>query len=439
MNDINRMLPNSEESEQGLISSILLDRSIMPAVIDLGVTPEWFYRPAHALIFREISARYGMGLPVGLLELTQHLRDHCFIDECGGVSYLSQLQTFMPTASSFEYLAGIIREKKTLRDIIASGEKMKERAYNDQSDVQEILSEAASSLAQIADPAIRRKRTFKDALHDKLDRMQHNTPDADLILTGIDKLDDASPLRLGDMPLVCGERKAGKSILALTITQNVFTNHRVLYFSLEDPESKIIDRIFAGQSRIPLLKRNVRDLNNGEMGKACTTIEDLQNKARITIRDDVYDLEKILAVAKGHKAEHPDLSMIVVDYAQLVRSDVKKNETREREVAKVSRSMRLLAMELNVALMLLSQLNSDGESRESRALEQDATACWKIETIEDKSKNVEHGKRILHIPWQRNGESGIAFAVTFLGHIARIENHTEESKNDNRYESRSAD
>jgi len=110
----------------------------------------------------------------------------------------------------------------------------------------------------------------------------------------------------------------------------------------------------------------------------------------------------------------------VVDHAQLVRAS--GIETRREEVEKVSRELRLLAMELHVPLLLLCQLNKEGETRETKALEMDATAMWRI----DRTSNVENGERRLVIPWQRNGESGIAANVAFNGSLARVENLSRE-------------
>lgn len=258
---------------------------------------------------------------------------------------------------------------------------------------------------------------------EKLERMESGEPDADVLRTGISGLDKHSPLRLGDMPLIVGERKAGKSILSLTVAINTCRdNAGVLYFSLEDKEPKLIDRIFAGASRIPMDRHHLKLMTQADFAAMRRTVTDLP-KTDFVIRDDVQDLGSILAVARQEKSAQPNLQLIVVDYAQLVCAPVRKSDSREREVAMVSRSLRLLAMELNVALLLLSQLNKDGESRESRALEQDATACWQLNTVED-----QHSRRTLSIPWQRNGESGVFFPVTFLGHIARVENHADEQR-----------
>ena len=209
----------------------------------------------------------------------------------------------------------------------------------------------------------------------------------------------------------------GKSILALSIAANITRNGvPVLYFSLEDRLPKVVDRLFAGVSRVPIVKHTSQRIN---CQVAVETAEKLLGLP-FEIRDDVYDLHKIIAVARRERAKH-NTGLIVVDYAQLVRAT--GAETRREEVEKVSRELRLLAMELHVPLLLLCQLNKDGEARESKALEMDATAMWRV----DKTSEVENGERRLAIPWQRNGESGIAATVAFLGSLARVENLSRET------------
>jgi len=139
---------------------------------------------------------------------------------------------------------------------------------------------------------------------------------------------------------------------------------------------------------------------------------------KLEIYDDIFDLPAIIGEIRQQKARYPDLLFAVVDYAQLVRACLRKGgENREQEVATISRGLRLVGMECKVAIPLLSQLNENRRSRESRALEQDATACWELVRDED-----EPNKRTLSIPWQRNGESGVGFEVAFLGNLTRIEN-----------------
>ena len=153
------------------------------------------------------------------------------------------------------------------------------------------------------------------------------------------------------------------------------------------------------------------------------------SKWHATIRDDVTTIADILAVSRAEKAVNPALSAIFVDYLQLVRGERRKTDNRETEVAGISRSLRLLGMELNVPVFALSQTNKEGDTRESKAIEMDATAIWRIERIpapkarHDDPETYVDNLRAFVIPIQRNGESGVFFRTSFLGSIARMEDY----------------
>lgn len=420
--EIQRLLPSSPDAEKATLASILLAPDpVLVECQEQGIGESHFHIPAHAIIYKVALEMWEAHKRVDFITITQELRDRSKLDEAGGAAYVTELFTLIPSAGNFRLYLEILKEKHTGRQIIAISTQAKERAYDDQDDVYGVLNEAATQLSQIIAPVSKSKRTFKQAIMDKLDRLQSDKPDEDIIQTGITKLDQHSPLRKGSMPLITGQRKAGKSILSLTIAENVLkAKFGVLYFSLEDPESEIVDRIFAGETRIPAIRHHQDRISTGELSKCARAIEIL-SELKMFIRDDVFDLAKIVAVSKRVKTECPELSLIVVDYAQLVRAETKKNANREQEVACVSRTLRLLSMEIKTALLLLSQVNEEGKSRESRALEQDATARWDIKHFEKQ----EDGKRLIHIPFQRNGDSNIFFPVAFLGQFARVENLSE--------------
>jgi replicative DNA helicase len=154
------------------------------------------------------------------------------------------------------------------------------------------------------------------------------------------------------------------------------------------------------------------------MTKAAPAHEKLK-ALKFSIRDDLQELTSICAAARRHVSRNPQ-TLIVIDYAQLVRV---KADSRREEVEKVSRDLRLLAMELVVPIILLCQLNKEGDTRETMTLSMDATAMWQVEVVK---KEGEKDARLLCIPWQRNGESGLSFQITFLGEIARFEDYIEE-------------
>jgi replicative DNA helicase len=185
----------------------------------------------------------------------------------------------------------------------------------------------------------------------------------------------------------------------------------VLYFSLEEAQIKLRERLLCG-----LLRKRLADVTLEELDEGITALRSLP----IYFDDVSADIRQIESSAKEAKALR-GIRLIFVDYAQIVRVKMEKGANREQTVAEVSRSLRLLAMELATPVVVLSQLNKEGSTRESMSLEQDCTACWQIKPDED-----ERGKGWIEVPYQRFGPGNIKFSVTFLGDIGRIENYQAE-------------
>jgi replicative DNA helicase len=398
--------------ERGALSSAMLSHTALAEVADY-LTPEHFTNFANRVIFVELTKLWESGKPYDLILFTAHLDASGLLHKIGGAAYVTELHGFVPTPENVKYYIGLLDNEYDKRRATEICNKTAEAIkQGDTTAIGRALTELAAIPIRVAE------QSYRQAVLDKIQRIENNDQDADVITTGLKYLDQFSPLRKSDMPLIAGERKAGKSILALSIAANIARNGvPVLYFSLEDRLPKVVDRLFAGASRVPIQNHTSHRMNGAV---ARDTAEKLISLP-FEIRDDVYDLHKIMAVARRERARH-DTGLIVVDYAQLVRAT--GTETRREEVEKVSRELRLLAMELHLPLLLLCQLNKEGETRESKALEMDATAMWRI----DRTSDVENGERRLAIPWQRNGESGIAATVAFIGALARVENITRENE-----------
>jgi replicative DNA helicase len=184
---------------------------------------------------------------------------------------------------------------------------------------------------------------------------------------------------------------------------------QVLVISLEMPASQILDRIIAKQANVSLRTLAEGVKNEGELHRVGTAITRLA-RTGLVVRDDLYDLASICATARA-MAKSGGLKAVVVDYIQLVRYDLGKDGTREREVAEVSRGLRLLAMELKCVLFAITQLNESGKARESRAIGQDATAVIVVKVEDEEYREIS-------IPIQRNGPCGVKASLRFSGRTA---------------------
>jgi replicative DNA helicase len=424
MSDFTATLPNDREAECALVGSLLLDPERV-ASLNGSVKPEHFYDGAVRTIYQTIKAMQAEKQPVDLTTLTARLRAKNRLDAVGGVAFVTELFAAMPTAALAGQYASIIREAHALRETITACTEASTRCHGREEGAQSIIGQLTAKLADIATSGhAAPRRAFKDSIMAKMERMESDKADEDVVVTGIGKIDELSPVRMGDMPVIAGAAKSGKSILSLTLAANIANaGGGVLYFSLEDREPKIVDRLVAGQSKVPVIRHHHSTMREDDQSRFLAAASRMA-KWRMTIRDDVFDAEDICAIARAEKAAVPGLSAVFVDYLQLVRGERRKSDSREVEVAGVSRKMRLLAMELAVPVFILSQVNKEGDTRESKAIENDCTAVWRIDFTDDN-----HGERGVAIPIQRNGESGVYFKVSFLGSIARVENHHDEKHN----------
>ena len=407
--------PQNIAAEFGIIGSILKDPNQTLHIALEKVNPLSFHHPAHQIIFSGILELWQARQPLDLITVSTFFREKQTFDEIGGFDYMLKLFDF-PTAANIGTYIEEVREKFILRQLIQIGENVAFRAHEPEAEPSELLNQVSAAITEIASSFRKLERkTMKQLAYDKADRMESNDIDSNTLETGIASLDRKSPICLGSMPLIAGERKAGKSMLALNIALNISKKGRVVYFSLEDCAIQVADRIFSNLSRLPLFRHKSTGLNNGELNQASGAI-DRMSTLNMQIYDDVYDLGGICANIRREKMQHPETAAVVVDYAQLVTFTGKKSDNREQIVATISRTFRQMAIELKIAIILLTQLNQDGATRESKALEQDATAMIRVDRVGDDEED--NGKRLIVIPWQRNGTSGVTFPISFRGEIA---------------------
>lgn len=421
-----KLLPASRDAEAMALSAFFLDAKYAGGLCaEMGITPAHFHAPHHQILHGALMDAWANGKPVDVVLMTERLHAAGQLQACGGAAEIANISGLTPTVANTRHHLEVVKEKRALREIIRQCEEVSARAH-ESDDSSALVAEHMEGLSKIAAQAARGYVSMKKRALDKAARMSAEEVDADYILTGISKLDRESPMKRGDMPVITGQRKAGKSILASTITRNVCAaGGAAFYASLEQPDVEQVDRLIHGLARVPTHRDHQSKLVGNDDTKILKAIEDA-SKWRLDLRDDVFEITAIIGAMRQAKARWPDLHLAVVDYAQLVRGIRLKGDTREMEVASVSRMLRLAAMELRCAVILLCQVNKDGETRESMAIEQDMTAMWKLSAREEHEDEDDIDApdrpdiRRLSIPRQRNGRSGICFKMLFQGHIATV-------------------
>lgn len=414
-----KLLPRDDEAEKAILSAWMRDPiGVSVKCSAAGMSAEWFCDQFRIDLFTAMQRLLSENKPCIRPNIVAEMRRaSAWVDESSPAIF-GDILAACPIPSAAIHFLDLLREKAAQRALIATCDRIGKEAWST-SDIGALLASAAKEVSSASSIGVfQRAKTMAENVDDYMRMLiAADGKDEDVLKTGLTALDRHSPLRRGDMPLIAGERKAGKSIFSLSLALRIAEDHPVVYFSLEDRIPKLMKRVVANASRVPtIVHRNPNDAAEMQLAAGCSRLK----KMNFVIHDDVFEIHAIVALIRQAKAENPDLALAVIDYGQLVRGARLKGDSRETEVAMVSRTFRLLAMETHVTIMLLSQLNKDGDARESKALEQDATAMWKVCVVED-----EPGVREIQIPFQRDGEGNIAFRVAFLGDRALVETFFE--------------
>lgn len=414
------LLPQSPENERAILSAWMTHPDTVPGICAMhGMTETWFMQPFCGALYRVLQGMWMDGTPCVHAAIVERLRKNSdWQPETPQMMHAVRTTHSIPSAVPM--FLETLKDKAVLRALINTCQQIEAQAW-EATESSELIVQAMKEVNETANlGAVNTVRALAQHAKDYYNTLVEADCASNVLKTGIAKLDSYSPVIKGDMPAISGERKAGKSILSITIALRLAETVPVLYFSLEDKTAKLIKRIVANVSKVPVLSH--RNPNGGQemmMGAAMTRMQNMN----LILHDDIQDLAGIVGRVRQFKAQNQDLSAVFVDYLQLIKGARAKGDTREMEVANISRTLRLLAMETDAAIFVLSQLNQDGAARESRAIEMDVTAMWKISLVEN-----EPGVRMLEIPFQRDGDSGVGFKVAFLGERATVEDLYEGAR-----------
>ncbi|EGL82384.1 replicative DNA helicase [Caldalkalibacillus thermarum TA2.A1] len=418
---LDRTPPHNLEAEQAVLGAVFLDKDALLRVLEM-VRPDDFYKTSHQRIFQVMMDLSEASQPVDLVTVTAELNDRKWLEEVGGVSYLSDLANSVPTAANVEYYAQIIKEKAILRRLIKTATQIVTNGYTSQDDVEEILSEAEKSILQIRD-----ERTtdgfvhIKDVLMETYERIEklHNTKsDLTGIPSGYRDLDRlTSGFQRSDLVIVAARPSVGKTAFALNIAQNVAVRagETVAIFSLEMSASQLVQRMLCAEGNIDANRMRTGAFKEEDWEKLTMAIASL-SKAKIYIDDTPgINVNQIRAKCRRLKAEE-GLGIILIDYLQLIQGN--NRESRQQEISAISRSLKAMARELDCTVIALSQLSRAVEQRqdkrpmlsdlrESGSIEQDADIVAFLYREDYYDQDTEN-KNIIEIiiAKQRNGPVG---------------------------------
>lgn len=436
-----KLPPQNLEAERQVIGSMLIDPESIEKCME-HLEDSDFYTKSNQIIFNAIIELYRQGTSADLLTLSDYLKAQNLLDNVGGTSNLASLVDTIASSAHVEAYAKLIREKAILRKLIQVGNRIVEESYKGATNINELLDSVEKEVFQVAERSMSRSAyQIREMVKDAFERIQKKFEQKSAITgipTGYDGVDRiTSGLQKSDLIILAARPSVGKTALCLNMAANIAMRERVptVVFSLEMSKEQLVQRLLCMESRVDGSRLRGGFLMDDDWPRL-TQAASLLSDAPIFI-DDTPGMTTFELRAKCRRlAKNYGLGFIIIDYLQLMR--VKgKIESREREIAEISRSLKALAKELDVPVLALSQLNRSLEARqdkrpvlsdlrESGAIEQDAdiiTFLYRDEVYHPDTE--EPGIAELIIAKHRNGATGLV-KLAFLHEYTRFENLAEE-------------
>lgn len=447
---IKRTMPYSAAAEQSVIGSMLISNDAIQVAKEL-LTAEDFYQPQHGTIFDAIVSLYDSSHPVvDVVTLQNKLKEKNVSPEFYSIEFISSIVSSVPSSGNIQAYAEIVREKSILRKTIKAAEEIAAQCYQDNAPIDEIMESAEKKIFKISQDSRRSgdfvpisdavMRAFK-SIHDASKSKGNVTG----IRTGFTDLDyKTAGLQNSDLILIAARPAMGKTAFALSMVEYIAVKSKIptAVFSLEMADIQLVKRIMAMDASVDLHAITTGDLTGAEWE---SLVESLQNigESKLFLVDNVSGLtiNDICSKCRKLKIEQ-DLGLVVIDYLQLITGS-SGSESRQQEIANISRTLKSLARELNIPIIALSQLNRGVESREDKrpkladlresgAIEQDADIVMFLYRDEVYYPNEDNkGKAELIIGKHRNGEIG-TINLAWLGQYTRYANAQHDYNNNDK-------
>jgi len=437
-----RIPPQATDLEEVVLGALMLEKDAVNQVIDI-LTPEAFYLDKHQKIFAAIKDLFGKSEPIDILTVTNELKFRGELEMVGGAYYISKLTNRVVSAANIEYHARIIMQKHIQRELILISSELIHEAFEDTTDVFDLLDKAEGNLFRISENNLRRSYESMQDLVSKAIKEIQSAKNADNKLRGVPSgytaLDQITQgWQKSDLIILAARPSMGKTAFALNLARNAAVEHHrpVAFFSLEMSSVQLVTRLISTETSLTADKLRSGDLAEYEWQQLNTKVTPLTD-APIFI-DDTPQLSvfELRAKCRRLKQQH-DIQMVFIDYLQLMTAKGDRGLNREQEISTISRSLKSLAKELEIPVLALSQLSRSVEQRpgskkpilsdlrESGAIEQDADMVMFIYRPEYYKNEAEaeekpKGYTVVDIAKHRNGKLG-EVELRFVGQYARFE------------------
>ncbi len=436
-----RIQPRAVEVERAVLGAMLIDKGSIGRVLEVVGDETAFYHSAHRKIYSAIVGLYDRGEPADQITVTEELNRRGELERAGGAVEIAGLAGEMATAVNAEYHAKIILDRALRRRLIEAATQTAAECYEESEEIREVIDRAEQRVFGIAEREFGKGIVaLQPVLHEAvaiIQKAQERSGALSGVTTGYKDLDEITAgLQSSDLIIIAGRPSMGKTALSLCVARNaaVKENTPVLIFSLEMSLQQLAQRLLCSEARVNSHRLRTGRLSEEEWQRLAHWIGKLE-KAPIFI-DDTPGLTvlEIRAKARRAKAEH-NIGMVIVDYLQLVSVN-ERSDNREQEIARVSRSLKSLAKELDLPVIACAQLSRAVEAREKRrpqlsdlresgSLEQDADVVMflyrpEVYDLPDEEGNSQEGVTEVIIGKQRNGPTGSVY-LTWLGEYGRFE------------------
>ena len=386
--ELGKVPPHDEEAEQAVIGSMMTDKDAVISAIEV-LKPKDFYRDDNKTIFSAIMNLYAKAEPIDIITLKDELTSLGKLEPIGGLEYLVSLPEKVPTTANVEKYIKIVEEKSILRSLIKTANELIEMGYSQNEEVEVIMDSAEKRIFDLMQKKAQRGySSIRDILVDsftELEQLYNQKQHITGVASGFIDLDNKTAgFHNSDLVLIAARPAMGKTAFALNIATYaaVNANTPVVIFSLEMSKEQCANRILCSQAMVDSEKVSKGDISDEEWSKLAVASGELSESAGIFIDDSAgINIAEIRAKCRKLKLEK-DIGLIVIDYLQLIQGSG-NSKSREQEIAEISRSLKILAKEINVPVIALSQLSRAPEARpdhrpmlqdlrESGSIEQDA-------------------------------------------------------------------
>lgn len=433
-----KVQPHSTEAELSVLGGIMLENRAIHRITEI-IQPDDFYTEAHGIIYRAILDINNVNQPADILTVGEHLKSRGLLEAIGGFDYLSNIQDAVPTYANIDAHAKLLREKAAIRACINASMDVMSKAYGDYGEIDDFLDEAEKKIFDATHKRSLSKITpIKTAVNDafkQIDKLSSLKSSITGVPTGFKRLDSITcGLQSSELVVIAGRPSMGKTAFALNIAMNAYKHRKVssIIFSLEMSIYQLMLRLLSSESEVPASSLRVPNRLKPEEFHRLTVAADYLQQAKIFLDDSAeLNVMEIRSRARRLKDEY-DIGLILVDYLQILRpAFTSKTNSREREVAEMSMSLKALAKELDIPVVALSQLNRRPDTREkskrpqladlreSGAIEQDADLIMFLYREFLYSEAADETKAEIIIGKNRNGPTTI-IPLEFIKEFTRF-------------------